>query len=280
MKRRNCLAAMAAVLALVFLMTGCVPDGLPPGDRDEIGQGAVEEVVETGTESGTGAGSETGLGSRHEISVTPELSISGLEPYAMPCFLEPGSGAGPGGGGLVEMTDIFFTDSDGRVWAACDALNVLLGFGLIREDNGEFYVRYDKQDRSSFRWDKDGARLVLDMDVLSEYCVTSGLEDEVMPEIVLGDAVSDKDRPVLDSVLAAMGSQEESRAVVFDFTMRPKYRYKDVDYVPDGSGPVALDMIPQDPDGLVFDGRRVWYDSKDTLLIESDAGDAVRYRPE
>lgn len=251
----------AAPLALVLclMLAGCVPNDLPPGDRDEID---TEVVIET------------------DAPEEPALAdLDGLEPDGLPCFVSTGVGAGPGKAGgqaasMVELDGGLMAGPDGARWVDCEKLNQAAGFAFIRTDGGP-RVRYAEPDPDIFGT-FNGATYV-SLDGLSAYCDIEGADEAPELGVEPGGAVSEKDRPVLDSVLGAIQENLESRGVVLDLSIGARYAYGDAVYVRSDSEAVEIGYMDHASDGTAYDGRRVWLTEDGSLMIGTDDGKVVEY---
>lgn len=260
-KRMICVACLLAAC-----LAGCVPKDLPAGDRDEIGA------------------SEGAAPGPSEASV-PLAELAGLEPDGLPCFAKAGSGCGPAfnpsgrtSAAAVEMDGALMADRAGKRWVDCGKLNTALGFDLVRMDkSGEWYVRHGALDPDALG--AAGDAIYIALDALAGYCGVSGADEPPELGIEPGTAVSDKDRPVLDSVLGAIQENLGARGVVIDASMGARYVLDGMGYVRGDGGPEDVGYTGREPDGVAYDGRRVWK-SEAGILIETDDGMTVEYVPE
>lgn len=249
---------LACVLAM--MLAGCVPGDLPAGDRDEIG--ASEGVVPEPSEANV-----------------PLAELAGLEPDGLPCFVSTGVGFGPDETGgqaasAVELDGGLMAGPDGVRWVDCDKLNAAAGFAFIRTDGGP-RVRHAASDPDIFG--VFNGNTYVSLDGLSAYCDIRGADEAPELGVEPGGAVSEKDRPVLDSVLGAIQENLESRGVVLDLSMGARYAYGDGVYVRSDSEAIEVGYMDHVSDGVAYDGRRVWLTGDGSLMIGTDDGKVVEY---
>lgn len=270
--RKIWMGVLAGIMMLA--LSGCIPDGLPPGDRDEIGLDVVEEDAPEPARP---------VGSINAASAHPVAVGSGFEAGDTPVFVRRGEAAGTGGSvaGMAETDGLLWLDRNGGSWLDCEAWNEAAGEEIIRETaDGRLYFRYVRLDESAWVWDLDGPRLLVRLDAVEEFGRIDGLDEDGLDlGIVPGDDMDYRDKPVLEGVLDAIQADRESRALVLDFSPRARYSYGSAIYVRTDGKAVDVEMIPQDPDGTVFDGRRAWHDRDGILLVDAGDGTALRYEP-
>lgn len=264
---------------LIIILSGCGP-GTEVNDASESVPSS-PEITETPEII------KSPLGWANAESDDPAPAAIGLDEYEIRdvLFVIPGETVGVGDEipAYMQMPEgSVCVDQDSEVWLDCVVMNNILGFDLITESKtGILRVRYAPVDSSAFRWDAGVEKLYISMNALAEYLPISGLGDSGEGIAVPAGAVSDKDKPVLDAVLAAMyGDNIDLESVIMiDTRLQDRYFYGSDVYIRSDET-VKLDLIPQDPAGALVDGRRVWEDKDDMILIESDDGEtAVTFRP-
>ena len=248
------IGVVAAGLALLCLC-GCGE----AGDIDLPEPVAEEEPVAFG---------DLNLRSGHAVPELADLSPSGrpLAVSASGLASEAGEWASAGDGVLYE-------DSWGGLWVDCEAFDALAGIDLFNETpSGRLRVRYapaDGRDGVFAVWD---GRVVASLDSLSEWFPVYGLASGGTG-IEAGGAVSERDKAVLDSVLAAMDAQDgdAGSVVAVDCRLMDRYWYDGRVYALDPDSLTGTDLLPEEPLCAMADGRRAWA-QKDGLIIESDGG--------